>query len=100
MLSGGEMVALAMRAGNRDAFLVVLLQLVAERADRAAEDVGGMGPVAQAMLQSVDDQVALHRGNGAADQRAGDAGRGRLGGGARGRGGGSRGLLLQGGDGD
>ena len=46
------------------------LQLVAQGADRDAEDVGGVGAVAEAMVQRLDDQVALHLGHRAADQAA------------------------------
>src|SRR5882757_6565266 len=52
---------------HRDAFLAVLLQLVAQRADRDAEDGRGVGAVAEAVLQRVDDEVALDLGDGAAD---------------------------------
>ena len=55
-----------MRHGH--AFLPVLLQLVAQGADRDAEDVGGVGAVAEAMLQGLEDQVALDIGDGAADE--------------------------------
>src|SRR5579859_947449 len=62
-------------AGRRhgEAFIEILAQLVAQGADRDAENVGGMGPVAEAVLQGVDDQIALDVGHGAADQRLGAA---------------------------
>ena len=63
------------RRRDGDAFLAVLLQLVAQRADRDAEDVGGVGAVAEAVLQRVEDQVALDIGDGAADRPRGAGGR-------------------------
>src|SRR6185436_12076789 len=38
------------RRGNRDAAVGIFVQLVAQRADRDAENVGGMGAVAQAVF--------------------------------------------------
>src|SRR3954470_12726446 len=51
-----------------DAFLAVLLQLVAQGPDRDAKDGRRMGTVAQTVVQRVDDQVAFHVGHRAADQ--------------------------------
>src|SRR5205814_5386903 len=58
------------RRRDGDAFLAVELQLVAQCADRDAENGRGMGAVAEAMLQRLDDEVALDIGDGAADQGA------------------------------
>src|SRR4051794_18922496 len=73
---------LVTRARRRDRYAAVgiFVQLVAQRADRDAENVGGMGAVAQAMFQRLQDQIALDIGDGAADQRAGDllGGKGRV----------------------
>jgi hypothetical protein len=55
---------------DRHAFVGILLQLVAQRADRDAEDVGGMRAVAEAVVERVEDQSLLDLGDGAADQRA------------------------------
>src|SRR6266851_5405757 len=58
------------RRWDGNAFLAIELQLVAQRADRDAENGRGMGAIAEAMLQRLDDEVAKHIGDGAADQRA------------------------------
>src|SRR5688572_18571428 len=60
-------------AWRRDRHAVggVFVKLVAQGADRDAEDVGGMRPVAQAVLECLQDQVALDVGDGAADKGAG-----------------------------
>ena len=55
--------------------VAVFAQLVAQGADRDAEDGRRMGAVAERVAQRVDDQVALDLGHGAADQAAGRAGR-------------------------
>src|SRR5215475_11671461 len=55
---------------DRDATVGIFVELVAQRADRDAEDVGGMGSIAEAMLQRLQDQVALDVGHRAAHQRA------------------------------
>jgi hypothetical protein len=56
-----------------------LLELVAQRADRDAEDVVGVGAVAEAMMQGAEDEVALNIGDGAPDHAGlADARRGRL----------------------
>src|SRR6516162_7029837 len=57
------------RRRNRYAAIGIFIQLVAQRADGDAEDVGGVRPVAEAMLQGLEDQVALHVGARASDQR-------------------------------
>src|SRR4051812_42869222 len=46
-------------AGRRDreAAVGIFVQLVAQRPDRNAENVGGMGAVAEAVLQRLQDQV-------------------------------------------
>ena len=56
--------------GDRDAAVGIFVQLVAQRADRDAEDVGSVGPIAEAMLERLQDQVAFDIGDGAADQGA------------------------------
>ena len=53
----------------------VFVELVAQRPDRDAEDARGVGAVAQAMVQGVEDEVALDLGHGAPHEAAG----GRLG---------------------
>src|SRR5262245_6052414 len=55
---------------HRHAVAGIFVELVAQRADRNAENVRGVGAVAQAMLERLEDQVALDVGDGAADQRA------------------------------
>src|SRR5215813_11831599 len=62
----------AVRRGNRDAGGGIFVELVAQRADRDAEDVGRVGAVAETVLERLQDQLALNVGDGAADQRAGD----------------------------
>ena len=69
----GDAVIIAGAGGrDRQSAVGIFVQLVAQRADRDAEDVGGMGAVAEAMLQRFQDQIALDVGDGAPDQRAGD----------------------------
>ena len=46
----------------------ILVELVAQRTDRDAKNIGGMGAVAETMLQRLQDQVALDFGHGAPDQ--------------------------------
>src|SRR3712207_6939224 len=46
------------------------LQLVPQGADRDAEDIGGVGAVAEAVLQRVEDQLLLDVGDGPADEAA------------------------------
>src|SRR5436190_1210608 len=66
--------ALYARAGrcDRQSAVGIFVQLVAQRADRDAEDVGGVGAIAEAMLERLQDEIALDVGNRASDQRAGD----------------------------
>ncbi len=54
---------------NRHALVRIFVELVAQRPDRDAEDVGGVGAVAEAVLERLDDEVALDIGDGASDQR-------------------------------
>src|SRR3954453_8925077 len=56
---------------DRQSAVGVFVQLVAQSADRNAQDVGGVGPIAQAMLQGLQNEIALHVGHGASDQSAG-----------------------------
>src|SRR3954454_17128025 len=60
-------------AGRRDRRAVsrVFVELVAQRPDRDAEDIGGMGAVAEAVLERLQNQVALDVGDSAAGQMAG-----------------------------
>ena len=57
-------------AGHGQSGVGIFAQLVAQGADRDAQNVGGMGAVAQAMVQRVQDQIALDIRNRAADQAA------------------------------
>src|SRR3546814_3020932 len=59
------------RHRDRHAFLAVLLQLVAEGPYRNAEDVRRVGPVAETVLQRLDDEIALDLRDRLADQAAG-----------------------------
>ena len=60
----------------------IFIELVAQRTDRDAENVCGMGTVAKAVLERLKDQVALDFGHCAANQIAGDlfGGHSRMGG--------------------
>src|SRR6185295_6784504 len=58
--------------GDADAFVAVLLEFVAQGADRDAEDVGGVGAVAEAVIEGLQDQIALDVGDGAAHDLAVD----------------------------
>src|SRR5215510_7625240 len=60
------------RRGNCQSVGSVFVELVAQRADRDAEDVGRMGAVAEAVLERLEDEVALDIGDGAADESTGD----------------------------
>ena len=52
-------------SGHRDrgALGTVLFQLVAQRSDRDAEDVGGMCAVAEAVFERLDDQLLFDIGD-------------------------------------
>jgi len=50
----------------------IFIELVAQRTDRDAENVCGMGTVAKAVLERLKDQAALDFGHCAANQIAGD----------------------------
>ena len=76
--SGAADTALRRRAPATPASRV-FLQLVAQGADRDAEDVGRVGAVAEAVAQGVDDQLLLDLGDG----RPTKARRGGLGGASR-----------------
>src|SRR4051812_6246827 len=67
----------AVRRRDRHAGGRIFVELVAQRADRDAEDVRRVGAVAEAVLERLQDQVALDVGDGAADERAGDGLRGK-----------------------
>ena len=57
-------------SGGRDlrAFILILVELVAQRADGDPEDIGRMSPVTKTMLQRVDNHVSFNIGNRASDQ--------------------------------
>src|SRR4051812_24815310 len=57
------------RGGDRQSTVGIFIELVAQRADRYAENVGGVGTVAQAVLEGFQDQIAFDVGDCAADQR-------------------------------
>jgi len=60
------------RRRHRHAVAGIFVELVAQRADRDAEDVGGVGAVAETVLERLQNEIALDVGDGAADQRARD----------------------------
>src|SRR6202023_3705050 len=62
----------AVRRRDGDAGRRIFVELVAQGADRDAEDVGGMRAVAEAVLERLEDEVALDVGDRAADERARD----------------------------
>src|ERR1700710_1278306 len=45
--------------GDRQSAVGIFVQLVAQRADRDAEDVRRMGAIAEAMLQRFQDEIAF-----------------------------------------
>src|ERR1035437_8028590 len=49
----------AARRRDRRALSRIFVELVAQRADRDAEDIGRMGAVAEAVLERLQDQVTL-----------------------------------------
>ena len=57
---------------DRRAVGCIFVELVAQRPDRDAENVGGMRAVAEAMPQRLKDQVSLDFGHRTADEVAGD----------------------------
>lgn len=61
-----------MRRRNWRAVGCVLVELVAQRADRDAENIGRVRAVAVAMLECLQDQIALDFSDCTADQIAGD----------------------------
>src|SRR4051812_31239511 len=54
----------------------VLAELVAQRADRDAEDLRGVRAVAEAVVERIEDEVLLDLRDGASDERTGDGLRG------------------------
>src|SRR6202795_4763910 len=67
----GQAVEIAGAGGrDRQSAVGVFVQLVAQRADRDAEDIGGMGAIAEAMLQRLQDQIAFYVGDCTSDQSA------------------------------
>ena len=57
----------AMWQRHGDTVAGIFIQLVAQSADRDAENVGRMGAVAEAVFQRLQDEIAFHIGYGAAD---------------------------------
>ena len=53
---------------HRQAFLAILAQLVAQRADRDTEDGGGDGAIARRVAKRLQDQIALDLGHRTADE--------------------------------
>src|SRR6185437_3225350 len=62
----------AVRRRDRRAVGCIFVELVAQRANGDAEDVGGVRAVAEAVLERLQDEVALDLGDGAADEVARD----------------------------
>src|SRR5690606_17528822 len=60
----------ALRGGDGNAGLGVLLQLVAQGANGDAQDGGRVGAVAEAVGEGVQDQLLFHRRHRLADERA------------------------------
>src|SRR3984893_4907739 len=60
----------AARRRDRHAVGGIFVELVAQGADRDAQDVGRVGAVAEAVLERFEDQVALDVGDGAPHERA------------------------------
>src|SRR5215217_3316693 len=54
----------------------VFAELVAQRADRDAEDLRGMRAIAEAVVERIEDEILLDLRDGASDERAGDGLRG------------------------
>src|SRR5579863_2515397 len=48
----------------------IFIKFVAQRADRDTQHIGGMGAIAEAMLERLQDEVALDLGHSAADKSA------------------------------
>src|ERR1700754_3971856 len=67
-LSRHPELAAARRRWNADAIIRVLVKLVAQRADRDAENVCGVRPVTEAVLQGLEDEFALNIGHRPADK--------------------------------
>src|SRR4051812_46205370 len=64
------------RLGHGGAGRRVFAELVAQRADRDAEDLGRVRAVAEAVVERVEDEVLLDLRDGASDECAGDGLRG------------------------
>src|SRR3954449_12936889 len=64
------------RLGHGGAGRRVLAELVAQRADRDAEDLRGVRAVAEAVVERNEDEVLLDLRDGASDERTGDGLRG------------------------
>src|SRR5437899_8332219 len=60
------------RRRDRQSAVGIFVQLVAQRADRNAQDVRSMGAIAEAMLQRLQNEIAFDVGHRTSDQRAGD----------------------------
>src|SRR5690606_27448622 len=59
-------------AWHEGALVRVLVELVTQGADRDAEDVRGVGAVAEDVVERFEDEVALDIGDGAPNHRAGN----------------------------
>src|SRR5262249_8748047 len=71
--SGGSLEWLAaVRRWNGCAVGGIFVELVAQRADRDAEDISRVRAIAEAVLERLQNQIALDLGHGAADQVTGD----------------------------
>src|SRR5260370_18999962 len=68
---GGAVVVAGAGGCDRQSAVGIFVQLVAERAERDAEDIGGVGPIAEAMLERFKDEIALYVGYRTSDQGAG-----------------------------
>ena len=65
----GHLARRAMSLRNHHPVAGVFVEFVPQRADRDAENPGGMGPVATAVPQRLQDQFALDIGDGTPDER-------------------------------
>src|SRR5579863_4920118 len=71
LLRSREALAAAVpRRRYRQAIGGVFVELVAQRTDGDAEHVGGVGPIAEAVFERLQNEIALDLGDGAADQCA------------------------------
>src|SRR5262245_4208330 len=59
----------AARRRHRHSVGRIFVELVAQRADRDAEDVGGVRAVAETVLERLQNEITLDVSDGATDQR-------------------------------